>query len=170
MLIFKILLSILIVFCATQVGIEIARKYVLREKELYEFKNAFKIMETKIRYTYEPLKEIFEYISQTIENKNISNFFKIVSEKIESISAKRAWEEALEAVNLNLNKEDIIVVKSFGKLLGKTDKLGQMSEIELVVSLIDKQIGQANKEREKNEKLYKKIGLIFGIGLVIILI
>ncbi len=170
MLIFKILLSILIVFCATQVGIEIARKYVLREKELYEFKNAFKIMETKIRYTYEPLKEIFEYISQTIENKNISNFFKIVSEKIESISAKRAWEEALEAVNLNLNKEDIIVIKSFGKLLGKTDKLGQMSEIELVVSLIDKQIGQANKEREKNEKLYKKIGLIFGIGLVIILI
>lgn len=170
MLIFKILLSILIVFCATQVGIEIARKYVLREKELYEFKNAFKIMETKIRYTYEPLKEIFEYISQTIEHKNVSSFFKIVSEKIESISAKRAWEEALEAVNLNLNKEDIIVIKSFGKLLGKTDKLGQMSEIELVVSLIDKQIGQANKEREKNEKLYKKIGLIFGIGLVIILI
>lgn len=170
MLILKILLSILIIFCATQVGIEIARKYVLREKELYEFKNAFKIMETKIRYTYEPLKEIFEYISQTIENKNVSSFFKIVSEKIESISAKRAWEEALEVVNLNLNKEDIIVIKSFGKLLGKTDKLGQMSEIELVVSLIDKQIGQANKEREKNEKLYKKIGLIFGIGLVIILI
>ncbi len=170
MLILKILLSILIVYCATQVGIEIAKKYILREKELYEFKNAFKIMETKIRYTYEPLKEIFEYISQTIEKENISYFFKKASEKLESISAKRAWEEALESVNLNLNKEDITVIKGFGKLLGKTDKLGQISEIELVVSLIDKQIGQANKEREKNEKLYKKIGLIFGIGLVIILI
>jgi len=73
------------------------------------------------------------------------------------VSAKRAWEEAIEGVNFNLNKEDIIDIKGFGKLLGKTDKIGQMSEIELVVSLIDKQIGQASKEREKNEKLYKKI-------------
>ena len=170
MIIFKIVLSILIVFCATKIGIEIAKKYVLRESELYEFKNAFKIMETKIRYTYEPLKEIFEYIAQTIETKNVSSFFKIASEKLETVSAKRAWEEAIEGVNFNLNKEDIIDIKGFGKLLGKTDKIGQMSEIELVVSLIDKQIVQASKEREKNEKLYKKIGLIFGIGLVIILI
>ena len=35
MIIFKIVLSILIVFCATKIGIEIAKKYVLRESELY---------------------------------------------------------------------------------------------------------------------------------------
>ena len=169
MIIFKMILSILIVVCATRLGVEIAKKYVQREKELYEIKNAFKIMETKMRYTYEPLKDIFNEISHTID-KNVSLIFKNAAEKIETHPAKSTWEESVDNAELMINKEDKDIIKSFGKLLGKTDKLGQISEIELVCSLLDKQIGQASLEREKNEKLYKKIGLIMGLGLVIILI
>ena len=126
-------------------------------------------METKIRYTYKPLKEIFEEISTTVDT-SVANIFKNASKYIEFKSAKSTWENAIDNTNLFLNKEDIEIIKGFGKLLGKTDKLGQLSEIELVVSLIDKQIGQATAEREKNENLYKKIGFILGIGLVIILV
>lgn len=169
MIIFKLILSILIIFCSARIGIEISKKYIQREKELYEIKNAFKIMETKIRYTYKPLKEIFEEISTTVDT-SVANIFKNASKHIEFKSAKSTWENAIDNTNLFLNKEDIEIIKGFGKLLGKTDKLGQLSEIELVVSLIDKQIGQATAEREKNENLYKKIGFILGIGLVIILV
>ena len=168
MIVFKLVLSALIVLCSARIGIEISKKYVEREKELYELKNAFKIMETKIRYTYEPLKDIFEEISNTI-NTNIGTIFKNASKEIEHKSAKIIWEKSIDDAVLSINNEDKEIVKGFGKLLGKTDKLGQISEIQLVVSLIDKQIGQATYEREKNEKLYKKIGFILGLGMVIIL-
>lgn len=169
MIFFKIALSALIVFCATKLGIEISKKYVYRERELYEMKNAFKIMETKIRYTYEPLKDIFSEISRSVD-KNVGIVFKNAADKIDINPAKLTWEESIDSAELMLKKEDKDIIKGFGKLLGKTDKLGQISEIELVCSLLDKQIGQASIEREKNERLYKKMGLIFGLGLVIILI
>lgn len=169
MIIFKLILSILIIFCSARIGLEISKKYIQREKELYELKNAFKIMETKIRYTYEPLKDIFEEISTTIDT-SVANVFEKASKEIEFKSAKLTWEKAIDESMLSINKEDKEIIKGLGKLLGKTDKLGQISEIELVVSLIDKQIGQATIEREKNENLYKKIGFILGLGLVIILV
>ncbi len=123
MIVSKIFLSIIIVFCATRLGIELSKKYVLREKELCEIKNAFKIMETKIRYTYEPLKDIFLEISNTICSENVSNIFKKSGEKIENNPAKATWEDAIENTKLNISKEDKEILKGFGKLLGKTDKL-----------------------------------------------
>ena len=58
----------------------------------------------------------------------------------------------------------------FGKLLGKTDKKGQISEIEISQSFIEKQIEKAEQEKNKNSKLYKSLGVSLGIGIVIILI
>lgn len=169
MIILKFILSILIVVCATKLGIEISKKYVFREKELYEFKNAFNMMETKVRYTYEPLKDIFSEIADTTE-KSVGRVFRKVSMKIETNPAKRTWEEAIDESQLYIVKEDKDILKGFGKLLGKTDKLGQISEIKLILELLDKQIEKASLEREKNEKLYKKMGLILGVSIVIILI
>ena len=58
----------------------------------------------------------------------------------------------------------------FGKLLGKTDIKGQLSQIELTQKLIEKQIEKAEFEKNKNSKLYKTIGIISGIAICIILV
>ena len=55
-------------------------------------------------------------------------------------------------------------------MLGKTDKNGQISEIDLCTELIDKQIKDAEKILLKNEKLYKTLGVTSGISICIILI
>ena len=57
-----------------------------------------------------------------------------------------------------------------GKLLGKTDIEGQLSEISLGLDLINKQLVDAEYERNKNSKLYKTMGVILGLGISIILI
>lgn len=62
------------------------------------------------------------------------------------------------------------MIKTIGKLLGKTDIEGQLSEISLGLDLIGKQIKDAEYERNKNSKLYKTMGVIFGLGISIILI
>ena len=57
-----------------------------------------------------------------------------------------------------------------GKTLGKTDKEGQISEIELVSQFLNKQILVAEEIRNKNEKMYKTLGVTIGLTLVIIFI
>jgi len=47
---------------------------------------------------------------------------------------------------------------------------GQLSEITLVEKFIEDQITIAEEEQKKNEKLYKSLGIIAGIAIVIILI
>lgn len=53
---------------------------------------------------------------------------------------------------------------------GKTDVEGQISEIEITANFIETQISKAEEECKKNEKLYRTLGSIVGIALVIILI
>ena len=55
-------------------------------------------------------------------------------------------------------------------MLGKTDVEGQISEIKLVDNFLDTQIKLAQQDRKKNEKMYKTLGGIIGLALVIILI
>ena len=58
----------------------------------------------------------------------------------------------------------------FGKLLGKTDKAGQINEINVTSKLVDSLIEQAEQEKNKNCKLFKTLGSVVGIGICIILI
>ena len=55
-------------------------------------------------------------------------------------------------------------------MLGKTDVNGQLSEIELTMSFLDTQITVAQEECKKNEKMYRTLGTIFGLAIIIILI
>lgn len=46
---------------------------------------------------------------------------------------------------------------------------GQLSQIEITESFLEEQIRQAQEEKNKNEKLYQKLGMTIGLAIVIIL-
>ena len=168
-IIIKIALGIAIVVCSTRLGVLLSKKYKYRLDELDEFQNEFKIIENKIKYTYQPLEEIFTDISE-ISSYEIKKFFINVAENIKSKGAETAWKEGLDKSELSIKKEDKEVLKEFGTLLGKTNKEGQLNQISFTNELLERQVEKARKEREKNEIMYQKLGLIFGVGLVIVLI
>ena len=72
--------------------------------------------------------------------------------------------------NFYLKEVDIELLKIFGKNLGKLDKNGQVFQLDEVISLIKKQIQNAEEEVKKNGKMYKSLGTIIGAVIVIILI
>ncbi len=84
--------------------------------------------------------------------------------------AGEAWEKCVDESNLSLNNEDKEALKSLAKLLGNTDINGQLSQINLVNNFLDEQIKDATEAKLKNEKLYKKLGIIVGLAVVIVLI
>lgn len=98
------------------IGRYISKQYSYRLKELEEIKNALNIFKTKIKFTYNPIPEIFNEISKTA-NTNISKLFREAKEKMKNGTASIAWEEAVEEIESNLKKEDKQAIKTLSKLL-----------------------------------------------------
>ena len=157
---------ITIIIICSYIGFLKSKTFENRVLELSKFQNALVMFESKLKFTYEPIKNIFEEISNVIY-KNENNVFFYTSKEKRNIY--KAWCTGIDE-NKYFNEEDRNVTKMMGKLLGKTDIEGQLSEIELGLELINKQIKDAEIEKNKNSKLYKTMGVILGIGISIILI
>ena len=106
----------LIFILSILIGKYIANRYIFRLKELEEIKNALNIFKSKIKFTYEPIPEIFEEISMNTSS-NISYLFINAKEKMKNETAAVAWEETIDDFSGNLNNEDKQVIKTLSKLL-----------------------------------------------------
>lgn len=169
MLAIKIVIYSFIFLTCSVIGILISKKYSNRVQELKEFKSALNIFKTKIRYTYDPIPEIFFDIAKNL-NSNISNVFSIAANKMDILAAGDAWNLAIKFEMLNINDEDRMVLRNLSKLLGKTDLEGQINQIDITENYLEEQIKKAETQREKSEKMYRTLGMIIGLTIVIVLV
>ena len=116
MQIIKYCMLFLIFIVSALIGKYISQKYKDRLEELEEIKNALNIFKSKIKFTYEPIPEIFGEISKNT-NYNISKLFKQATENMQDETASLAWETAVDDFSGNLNKEDKQAIKTLSKLL-----------------------------------------------------
>ncbi len=148
----KVFMLFLVFITSALIGKFLSKKYVYRLEELEEMKNLLNIFKSKIKFTYEPIPEIFEEISQNA-NKNIGIIFSRAKQKMNDTTATIAWEESLDEIvrenKTNLKKEDINILKSLSKLLGQTDVEGQVSQIEITQNFLDTQIKEARRRKSK---------------------
>ena len=164
----KYFILFFILVASSMIGKFLSKKYVYRLEELEEMQNALNILKAKIKFTYEPIPEIFDEISKNT-NRNIGNIFKNAKEKMNQTSANVAWEEAIEETITNLKEEDKYILKTLSKLLGQTDVEGQTSQIEITEKFLEGKVKEATEEKQKNEKLYTRLGTIMGLAIVIVL-
>lgn len=164
----KYILLIGIFGLSTGIGLKIAKSYENRVSELRELKNILNIIKMKIKFTHEPLAEIFKQIAQNNET-SIEKIFGQMANKIEYTQTRETWETCIEDADISINKEDKDILKNLGKLLGQTDVEGQVSEIEITEEFMNMQIVKAEEEKKKNQKMYKTLGIVIGLVFVIIL-
>ena len=165
----KVFILFLIFVASLKAGKVISRKYSSRVTELKDMKNGLNMFLTKIRFTYESVPESFSEIGNNINGK-IGEIFKNASNSMKEMPAGEAWEKAIEEKETSFTDEDKNIIKNLGRMLGKTDLEGQVSEVKLVQNFLDTQIELAEKEKQKNEKLYKTLGGVIGLAIVIILV
>ena len=87
----KYLLLIGIFGLSTAIGFLISKSYQNRVVELKEFKTILNIMKTKIKFTYEPLAEIFKQIAK--DNEAAEQRLQELREKAEARQAERQAEK-----------------------------------------------------------------------------
>ena len=165
----KTILLFAIFSLSTGIGILISKMYENRVKELRQFKNILNIIKTKIKFTYEPLAEIFNQISQEKSSK-IEEIFENMTYKLAFENLKYSWMDAIQEADISITQEDKDILKELGKVLGQTDADSQVNEIEVTESFLNMQIEKAEEARKKNQKMYKTLGVVVGLVFLIILI
>ena len=165
----KYLLLIGIFGLSTAIGFLISKSYQNRVVELKEFKNILNIMKTKIKFTYEPLAEIFKQISKDNDTE-IEKIFGQMANQLSYYQVKEVWENCIQDADISIKQEDKDILKKLGKLLGQKDVDGQISEIEVTENFLNMQIENAEEEKKKNQKIYKTLGVVAGLVFVIILV
>lgn len=156
MLLIKCIMLLAVFGTISMIGIKVSKKYVERVNNLKQIKKALNIFEAKITYTYEELPDIFLEISKKIKG-DVGELFFDARKNMELDFAGEAWEKSINNSNIVLLEEDKEALKSLGKLLGKTDIEGQISQVRLVNIFLDEQIKGATESRNKNEVMYKKL-------------
>ncbi|SNX55359.1 stage III sporulation protein SpoIIIAB [Thermoanaerobacterium sp. RBIITD] len=169
----KIIGMTMVLASSTLIGYILSLKYSLRWRTLRSLISSLNILMTEITYGKITLSEAFMKVSK-ISNLSVKQLFISTSEILNSnkgYTAGEAWEIAIKKMkDINLNEEDIEILKSFGNGLGNSDIYNQENNYKLTVELLKKQLIDAEESSKKNEKMYKNLGLLVGIAIIIIFI
>lgn len=166
------LLGMVLVFLSTSsLGYLFALKYKMRRLMLKSMISSLNLFKIEITYSKAPLEEILMAISNS-SDKNIKFVFYrtgVILSQNEGYTAGEAWEIALNEWHNNyLKKEDVEILRSFGYGLGNSDVYNQEKNFDLTIEFLKRQLSNADEESKKNEKLYKNIGILAGLAIIIL--
>ncbi|QUH26648.1 stage III sporulation protein SpoIIIAB [Serpentinicella alkaliphila] len=172
-MIVKLIISTLIVGCSTLIGVIYAKSYTERTKLLNNIIGTLQMLESEIVYSATPLPLLLKKISKRSKSEIAKIFSKTVEilEKKDGQTFSDAWQLAIkeETKHSVLKKEDIELLIQLGNSLGISDIDDQVKHIRLAMEEIKRSYEQSIVEQNKNVQLYKNLGFLFGISVVIIL-
>ncbi|CCQ95993.1 putative Stage III sporulation protein AB [[Clostridium] ultunense Esp] len=171
---FKFLGGLLIILSTTSMGFHYGSRFANRFDNLIFLEQCFKILETEIVYGAVPLPEALTNVYNK-GNKKVSFIFEEI--KIYLLNNKKgdvfnSFTSVATVLRdrLNLKEGDIEIFLSLGRVLGSSDRQDQEKNFKLILNQIAILQKEAKLERDKNEKMYKNLGILTGIAIVIILL
>lgn len=170
----KLIVALILLLSTSGIGYLMALRYGLRVKQLGYFINALNSLETYILYYSTPLPLAMKKLSERSHN-SISWIFEESWKRLssrEGYEIYEVWKNALNKNidNLSLTKEDIEIIIDFSKELGFGNKDTQKKHFQYTEMLLNEQKIKANNEKEKNGRMFNRLGVLLGLALVIILI
>jgi stage III sporulation protein AB len=169
----KMLGGALVILSSAMIGFLVADSFHYRPKILGDLQIALSMLETEIGYGHSPLPEALENISRKC-GTDVALLFSTARTYItskEGYTPDEAWQKALDdfCPGIPLTERDMEALTSFGKYLGFTDRQDQLKNIKLTLSNLKQQETIALDEKEKNEKLWKYLGVLSGIMTFLLL-
>lgn len=170
----KIAGSIIVILSCSFMGFILSGDCSKRPRQLRELRSLLQMFENQISYLSDVITEAFERIGR-IGGNGTGIFFRRTVEILKqgnAANASEAWEKAVRQCirTTALNKEDEEILLSFGKLLGNTDIEGQVKNIRLTLDQLALQEDKAEDSKKKNENMYRSLGMLGGIAVVLVLL
>lgn len=173
MIVYKIVISILVVLVTTYIGNLKANKLKEREIVLRDMITFLKLVKNDIEYMLAILPNAYESSRHKLSSILNSKIANIVNDMLKYENSPTFIENSI-VNNIysidSLTDYDKNVFASTLKNLGRSDLEGQVNIIENTIAIINNQIEEANGIKLKNTKVYKTVGMITGLMIVVIFI
>lgn len=171
-IVIKLVISASIVGISTYIGTYKARKLKEREYVLRDAITFLKLVENEIKYMMNILPNAYEIARQKLNTELKIKIGDIVIDMLEMRNielVENSIEKNIAEISC-LEDYDKNVIISTLKNLGRSDVEGQINIIENGITTLENQVTEANEVKLTNSKLYRTIGIIAGLMLVIIFI
>ena len=164
----KIIGLMLIIFACAGMGYSKNQELKNHLKELENLKQAFYMLRGELQYTRATFEDVFEKIGDKIKGP-IGEWLKSLCRRLyekEHNSFEEIWDISIEQKlqESYLKKEDLNELKDIGK------NLGYFENIDLFIEQLEYKIQKTREDCETKGKLYRSIGIMGGVFLVILLL
>ena len=173
-MVFKLIIGIILLLSSSAIGYLISLRYSLRVKQLGYFMSALNSLETDILYYSTPLPIAMKKVAGR-SHKSISWIFDETWKKLKEragLNIEETWRMSINENidDLSLSKDDIEIIIDFSKELGIGNKETQKKHFSYTKELLLEQKRKASKEKDKNGRMFNRLGVLLGLAIVIILI
>ncbi|WNC17122.1 stage III sporulation protein SpoIIIAB [Brevibacillus brevis] len=169
----KLIGAVLILFSASMVGWQIGRYYAYRPIQLRALLVALQMLETEIVYGLTPLHRAFVKVGHRV-TEDVGKVFILAAELLVTEKAQSAEDSLRQAMSRHwpqtaLRKQEGDVLTSLGQVLGSSDREDQQKHLRLAVTHLRGLEEEARAEQAKYEKMYKSLGFLGGLLVVILM-
>lgn len=169
----KLIGAAIILFSATMAGWQMGRYYAFRPVQIRALILALQMLETEIVYGSTQLHRAFVKIGQRVMPE-IGQLFTSAAEYLltqEHLSTAECWQQSLDRnwTQTALRKDEKEILLGLGQVLGTSDREDQQRHLLLAVSHLRAMEEESRVEQGKYEKMYKSLGFLCGLFIVILM-
>lgn len=173
MIYIKIIGAVLTVLSTSIIGYFYGKEFADRLDNLIYLEQCIKILETEVVYGATLLPEALTNVYKK-GYKKVSILFNKVKEYLLLDKNRDVYTSFLNISNemkaeLSLKEEDIELLISLGRVLGSSDRKDQEKNFNLILKQLSFLQNNARLEKEKNERMFKGLGILTGLAIIIIL-
>lgn len=144
-----------------------------RKELLKQLQNLFALLHSEIWYRNLTIAEAFLHISSRID-LYLSLFLQRIVREWKQKDGKlirEIWNDWVQTyfANSSLTKEDIIWISKLGEGLGSFDRTEQIRQIEYLTDYLKQEEELCEKKVRESEKMYRTMGVLIGIFIIVLL-
>ncbi|MGO4544321.1 stage III sporulation protein SpoIIIAB [Paenibacillus sp. 2TAB23] len=170
----KLIGAALILFAGTIIGFQQAARYADRPRQLRQLAHALQRLETEIGYGHTPLPEALERTASATPEPLAAIFRRAAAGvwETESFSFRDSWEQAIkqqwDMTAMRKNEQSVLI--RLGSTLGISDKEDQLKHIHLALLQLKSEEDTAREDQGRYEKMWKSLGLLIAVLVVILMV
>jgi stage III sporulation protein AB len=170
----RVCASALVLVGCGWLGMQYGTGFGRRVRQLQELQNSMMQFEYDIDYLGVPIEQTIEKLSKNSCGE-LKEVFLYMDRRLKNgpvFSMEKLWMRALERYedNLMLTKSDVQIIRDFAGLLGAGSREKELNNIKVTSMRLKLAEDEARALEVKNSKMYRGLGLLLGVFIVVMLI